>query len=652
MLRRLLAEPTVSPVAAPRGTRLESLEVRRLLSAATLDFSRTDNIDGFDFGGAVAVQPWDDMIVALVNTDGGAKLARYTAAGAPAGAPVDLGATAQIATAVNVAVSGDKLVVVGDDNVNSGDIRVAQFDSSGSLDWSFNFDVGTTLGGPATTDTASAVAIRGGGTVVVSGTGGDHMFVAEASGGALVPGFGTAGVAQVTFLDPSLNPYVSQNKGMTLDANGMAVLVGNITNTSSATQDFAAARVTTSGTLDGSFNESAPFANDGGTLIVDDPTNFETFNAVVTSGADIFAVGNKGAMGVLAHITAEGTYDTGFGGDGLVEVAGMGGGALNMALDGAGKLLIVGAPGNGQFSLSRYTTAGAADASFDESVPGANDGDGNVQTPVGGFAVSNGVAVQDDGRIVLAGTSFDAFPAFTTADLALARYGQVGGGGNQVTALYANGTLTITGTTDADDVRVVQTGSQLDVRVTVNNVETSAGTAPVEENDELTLIDFNGDDGDDVFRIADNVSNPSELVGGGGNDVLVGGAGADSIAGGDGRDVVIGGSGADMLVGEAESDVLVAGYTIYDNNVTALRAIRDEWSAPNLSFFARVNSLQTGTYSLIAEESVLDDEVRDTLTGGAASDWFLIHLNGPTTDLIMDLNSLELLGALDFLLTP
>jgi uncharacterized delta-60 repeat protein len=85
----------------------------------------------------------------------------------------------------------------------------------------------------------------------------------------------------------------------------------------------------------------------------------------------------------------------------------------DVALTGDGKIVVVGRVGLGPavFALARFDATGAPDPEF-----GAG---GLVTTPIGtGDAVANAVAVQPDGKLVVAGYAFDG----GTAGFAVVRY--------------------------------------------------------------------------------------------------------------------------------------------------------------------------------------------------------------------------------------
>ncbi len=131
----------------------------------------------------------------------------------------------------------------------------------------------------------------------------------------------------------------------------------------------------------------------------------------------------------VARLTPDGALDPAFGVGGTVvtDIAGFADEANSVAIQGDGKIVVAGtartsaAFGAADFAVLRYNPDGSLDASF--------DGDGKVTTDFAGWDdQGNGVAIQTDGRIVVAGTGK---PANETSDFGVVRYD-------------ANGTLDVT----------------------------------------------------------------------------------------------------------------------------------------------------------------------------------------------------------------
>ena len=117
-----------------------------------------------------------------------------------------------------------------------------------------------------------------------------------------------------------------------------------------------------------------------------------------------------GGLPALAS-AAPGDLDVSFSGDGK-QTTDFGGADLAsaVAVQADGKLVVAGTS-DGNFALARYGVDGALDPSF--------SGDGLVTTDIGGTDDGQGVVIQPDGKIVVAGGSEGNF--------ALARYTTGGG---------------------------------------------------------------------------------------------------------------------------------------------------------------------------------------------------------------------------------
>jgi hypothetical protein len=119
-----------------------------------------------------------------------------------------------------------------------------------------------------------------------------------------------------------------------------------------------------------------------------------------------------------------------------------------------------------------------------------------------------------------------------------------------------------------------------------------------------------------------------KLSGGWGDDILLGDAGNDRLSGGPGRDVLVGGTGHDKLSGGGDGDLLIGGSTVYDNNVTALRAISAEWSRRDVSEHERIRHIRFGGGLngawVLNPTTVLDDHAHDKLDGNFCTDWLVI----------------------------
>jgi hypothetical protein len=221
-------------------------------------------------------------------------------------------------------------------------------------------------------------------------------------------------------------------------------------------------------------------------------------------------------------------------------------------------------------------------------------------------------------------------------------------------ALVNNGSsmdLLIGGTGGNDTIAVnpSKNGSQLVVKLgsaTLGNFSIASITGRIVAhglggNDKITIspkvtigADLYGDASNDTLtggagadRIFGGTGN-DKLIGGGGNDVLVGGDGNDVIADSAGTNVLIGGAGADKLTGGTGGDLLIAGPTTFDADLTGLANIFAEWNS-GLEYAVRITYLKgatggvnNGTF-LTPGVTVTDDGLKDVLTGGKGTDWFV-----------------------------
>jgi uncharacterized delta-60 repeat protein len=235
------------------------------------------------------------------------------------------------------------------------------------------------------------------------------------TGGLLDPTFGSGGHVLSSFSN-----YYDAANAVTVQPDGKIVIAGNSMTSGSRTyEDFLVARYNADGTSDTSFGS-------GGRAVTDFSKGYDYAYAVTlqpqASGpSKILAAGMaqspKGDDFGLARYTATGTLDTTFGSKGKV-MTDLGGNvewAESMVVDGSGRILVAGftnATGSGSVAaLVRYTANGALDTTFGSA--------GQLVTSIG----TNGhvsVALQPDGKIVLAGTQLD--PATNTWEFLTARF--------------------------------------------------------------------------------------------------------------------------------------------------------------------------------------------------------------------------------------
>ena len=637
MFRR--TRPTVGQNfrASVLAAALEPLEIRRLLAADVLD-------QGFGNGGlvldpqtapdaaAVAVNQSNGNI-AVVGSGAPPTVAQY----GPNGAQNWSHALAGFEDVTDVAVDPDgNVVVVGTDP--GQDFIVARYTDAGALDTSFAGD-GTFQHVFPGDQEAFGVALRPVGSdyqiVVVGDNNADDFAVLQLdSAGQLAP-FNSPNDTGFILID--VGSTGDRAKGVALQTDGTAVIVGETL--TGGQRDYALVRLTSTGTV------SSQTITDNGAA--------EMLTAVAVGNGDaIYASGSDGTQGVLVTYGSTGVFGAAAAVPGLAFTGGV-------AVDGDGNVYVAGITATfDALSITRFTPGGAPDTGFGDN--------GNVAVVTGGTQVITfDVALQADNKPVAFGASDDNY--------ALARWGN--GGGSVVTAVMQGSNLVITGTAQADDVRVARAAN--------GDLKVSSGNTLIKTVAVAGMIVLNGGEGADDITISNDVPNDSlihgdagdDIIRGGGgddlifgdaghdklkareaHDILVGGTGEDTLAGGEGRDLLLGGADADKIAGQDESDIIVSGTTSHDADNDALYAIQTEWlrtdnTASQRRTNIRDNGVGAGNYKLSPNNTVFDDNARDTLSGGTGSDWFLANTSGTgTLDKITDLSSLDFIDDLAFIL--
>lgn len=133
-----------------------------------------------------------------------------------------------------------------------------------------------------------------------------------------------------------------------------------------------------------------------------------------------------------------------------------------------------------------------------------------------------------------------------------------------VTAVVANDTLTILGTSESDSVVLsLATGDPNTLLVNINNEAMAqsfdrstfhAISVFLEAGDDRFVVSTDPALAEEFLTLDGGFGNDS-ITGGAGNDVLVGGAGDDTIRGGDGLDTIFGDNGDDDIDGGRGNDL-------------------------------------------------------------------------------------------------
>jgi uncharacterized delta-60 repeat protein len=302
----------------------------------------------------------------------------------------------------DVAIQPDgKIVVVGQiNNSNGSHIALARYNTNGSLDPTFGVK-GRVVTEVGLFEVTTSVALQLDGKIVVAGATAtpEMMAVRYNPNGSLDTGFGTQGVATVSFGSP-----FDRVNSVAIQRDGKIVLVGTTGFTHGFNFDIAVARLNADGSLDTSF------ADNGKSVV--DLGGFEEGTAVAIQNDGKIVVGSHTAQpsGVvdflIVRYNTDGQLDPTFGNGGLVTTDfGHQDFVTDIAIQRDGKIVAVGNLSdvvNGKhtedFGAARYNADGSLDAGF---------GNGGLVITDLGFTIEqpNAVALQADGKIVVAGVS-------------------------------------------------------------------------------------------------------------------------------------------------------------------------------------------------------------------------------------------------------
>jgi uncharacterized delta-60 repeat protein len=404
---------------------------------ATLDVLTNRN----DRMSALEVLP-DNRIVLVGSSFNGAdddfSVVRLTAAGTPDSSFSGDGKLTQsftvnydTATAVAIGASGSVFVAGYIGNGTTTDVIVVKYTAAGVPDSSFGTsgvvttdidssgNVAASIGAGAHNvvnsvayDSASGKVTVGGS--IIAGGATDFLFARYNTNGSLDSGFSGNGIltAPVGTGNDTINAIALSPSGGSLVAAGMSAAAnGN--------ESFAAARISSTGVLDTTFD------GDGKTATVMGNSDDFTRSVVVQPDGKTLVAGysyvNTVAQFAISRFNVDGSLDAtfGVGGKAIFPLRGIDDVGLGMTLQSDGKIVVVGYS-NGSttaadFGVMRLTSSGARDATFGIT------GTGYTATDLLGQSRSDtarSVVVQPDGRIVVVGYSHNG----SNFDFAVARY--------------------------------------------------------------------------------------------------------------------------------------------------------------------------------------------------------------------------------------
>ena len=252
--------------------------------------------------------------------------------------------------------------------------------AAGDLDTAFDGD-GVAVVTFSSSSTSNAVVVQGNGKIILAGAAGDDFGLARLDlTGALDPTFGSGGTKTTDFrghVDVASDAALTSSK---------LIVVGTSRDSTTGETTFAVARYRNGGKLDHTF--------DGATAVA-----VQADDKIVVGGyVDLTAQEDFG----LARYNTDGSFDTTFDGDGLVttDFVGDDDQIAKLAIQSDGKIVAVGFANDAtgtRMAVARYNTDGSLDTTF--------AGDGLATTTFAGSVSTFGwaVAIQSDGKIVVAG---------------------------------------------------------------------------------------------------------------------------------------------------------------------------------------------------------------------------------------------------------
>jgi uncharacterized delta-60 repeat protein len=163
----------------------------------------------------------------------------------------------------------------------------------------------------------------------------------------------------------------------------------------------------------------------GGKVLAIDKVGFPVADLAVQADGKIVVVGSIDGNFAVRRLNANGTIDGSFGVAGSIVRTDFGnfGEAHAVAIQPDGKIIVAGQRGflsfgdHANFAIARYNPNGSLDKTF--------DGDGKRTIDFGPFSVANALALQPDGKILVAGTADTAILS-VNRDFAVARLMQDG----------------------------------------------------------------------------------------------------------------------------------------------------------------------------------------------------------------------------------
>ena len=326
----------------------------------------------------------------------------------------------------DMAIQDDgKIVAVGKTKgqTNIYDFALARYTSAGVLDPAFDSDgIVVSVDDHGNWNQLFGVVIQASGKIVAGGSaGGDFAMARYTTAGALDTAFGTDG-----YVYTSVSSGSDNGATLALQSSGKIIQAGYADY--NGPHNFAVARFSSDGVIDTSFGTDGVVLTDCGYSLPDYPG----MNGMIIQPSDdrIIVAGTTVNDVCIARYTANGALDTSFGTNGIALLDKAENLTIDaVALDANEKIVVAGQASGDLFTVLRFGSDGVIDSSFGTS--------GVTSVDIGaGLDMAHDIAIQPDGKIILAGysvaSSDDGTPSawtlmrFTSAGVLDAEFGTQG----------------------------------------------------------------------------------------------------------------------------------------------------------------------------------------------------------------------------------
>ncbi|QQE91253.1 M10 family metallopeptidase C-terminal domain-containing protein [Azotobacter chroococcum] len=434
---------------------------------------------------------------------------------------------------------------------SNDDFSVARLNADGTLDTSLDSD-GKAIVDIGGSNQGRSLTVLPDGKILLSGSSnGDFSVIRLNTDGSLDTSFGSDGKA--TF-DLGRDDYVYS---MAMQPDGKILVTGRSDNGSD--DNFGVIRLNADGTLDTSFGSDGKaifelgYSDDQGHSVTVLPDG-----KILMAGSSYDYSENSTYFDLsVIQLNADGTLDTSFGsgGEATADIDGNDDLGNSLLVQPDGKILVAGRSYNPdydtEFSVARLNANGSLDASFGS--------DGKASFALGkGYAQVNSLALQPDGKILLAGQSYN--PDNATYDFSVIR-------------LNVDGSLDTGFSGDGKAIFDIAWGNdeghsltvQPDGKILVSGYSYNpSGNGYDSSRYDFSVIRLNADGTLDktfgalpedlLLTLEGNHDNNDVLIGSDAYERLLGKSGNDVLDGAAGRDSLSGGSGADLFRVSARDD--------------------------------------------------------------------------------------------------